>query len=204
MAKRPSKIDEYLSMSFDDFNKLTQPELRKIVTSLGRATTRRIRQLEAVGGERSPAVRAITAQGKPSAAGGKSLNELRTEYAKARSFFTNRTATVEGFQAFEAEMKSKIGESNYTQLSKSKTRAVYKAIDRLSQQHPSWGSDQVRQAVFNIAKHTKDRRRIGANKLIDAVNEHATEIYVAIQDVREGDESGVDYSAIFGWDDISD
>lgn len=90
---RGMSVKSILSMSNKDFNKLTEPELRHIVTRLASAGNKRLRGFEKAG-ERSPAYTRAMDNGGKFTARGKSFSELRHEFQREKEFLNNKYSTV--------------------------------------------------------------------------------------------------------------
>lgn len=89
---RGMSVKSILSMSNKDFNKLSETELRHIVTRLASAGNKRLRGFEKAG-ERSPAYTKAMENGKFTAKN-KTFSELRHEFQREKEFFTNKYSTV--------------------------------------------------------------------------------------------------------------
>ena len=88
-------IENILSMDIDKFNKLKEPDLKKIVGRLVSAANKRIRRMESAGIE-SPALSGVKRSGGTFSVKDKNLDQLRSEYARAKRFLTSKTSTIKG------------------------------------------------------------------------------------------------------------
>ena len=89
---RGMSVKSILSMTNEQFNKLTEPQLRHIVTRLASAGNKRLRKFEEKG-EKSPAYSRAVKNGFFTAKN-KSLSQLRHEFLREKEFLQNKYSTV--------------------------------------------------------------------------------------------------------------
>lgn len=100
--KQPSlvsgkSISDILNMDIREFNQLGLSDLRKVVGRLVSAVNKRVRRFEKAGIS-TPATRALEKSGGMLSTKGKDLNQLRTEYARARDFLNMETSSRKGYE----------------------------------------------------------------------------------------------------------
>lgn len=100
--KQPSlvsgkSVNDILNMDIEEFNKLGLSDLRKVVGRLVSAGNKRVRRFEKAGIS-TPATRALEKSGGMLSTKGKDLNQLRTEYARARDFLNMETSSRKGYE----------------------------------------------------------------------------------------------------------
>lgn len=105
--KQPSivsgkSVNQILSMDVDALNKLGKKDLQKITGRLVSAANKRIRRAKEKGVD-SPAFAYIRDNGGKFSTKGKTLNQLRSEFVKAKNFLEAETSTVKGAEQFKAE-----------------------------------------------------------------------------------------------------
>lgn len=107
------KITDILDIDLDSFNRLNEKELRSITSRLVSAGNKRIRRLESHD-INSPALQSL---GKEKAFSTKlpkgtskqqRVNQLRSEFSRARSFLTSETSTIGGYRKFTKRTKERI------------------------------------------------------------------------------------------------
>lgn len=99
-------INDILNIDNEVFNRLTESDMRKVVGRLVSAGNKRLRSFERAE-EKSPATRHINRSGGVFSTKGKTLNELRAEYVRAKNFLTAKTGTRRGWkQVKKATIKS--------------------------------------------------------------------------------------------------
>lgn len=90
-------INDIMNMDIKQFNKLTEPELRKVVGRLVSASNKRIRRMESSGIE-TPALRKVNKSGGVFSVKDKNLNQLRSEFSRAKSFLQSPTSSIKGYK----------------------------------------------------------------------------------------------------------
>lgn len=120
MAKKPKpsiKRSEYvkglstediLKMDNKTFNKLSENELRHLVTRLASSANKRVKAFEQKG-ERSPAYNVAKRGGKFTAKG-KDLNALRSEFLREKSFLQSKVSTVSGWKKTKQRIEKGLAE----------------------------------------------------------------------------------------------
>lgn len=99
--KQPSvvsglSVQDILNVDLATFNKWTESDLRKVVGRLVSAGNKRLRTFEK-SNESSPAYRHVMKSGGHFSVAGKSIDQLRAEYKRARDFMTSQTGTKKGW-----------------------------------------------------------------------------------------------------------
>ena len=90
-------IENILSMDIKEFNKVSEPDLKKLVGRLVSAGNKRIRRMEEAGME-SPALKRVKKSGGVISVKGKTTDELKTEFLRAKEFLTSKTSTIKGYK----------------------------------------------------------------------------------------------------------
>ena len=90
------KINDILNLEPGELVKLDRPELAKIVSQMSSVANKRITRLKS-SGVQSQALTNVERGGGLFGVKGKSLNQLRSEYKRARGFLQSKssTATIE-------------------------------------------------------------------------------------------------------------
>lgn len=86
-------LESLIDMDYSKIAGLSISQLREVVGRLGMAANKRIQRIEKVG-ESTPATEYIERSGGRFSVKGKNLNQLRTEYVRARDFLKAKTGTV--------------------------------------------------------------------------------------------------------------
>lgn len=102
MSVQKPTINELLNLDIMDFNTMTEKEMRKVVSRLRDAANKKVKRLEKTGID-TPALRQVQRSGGLFSTKGKTLNELRAEHARIRSFMTAKTSTKTGYEQVRNE-----------------------------------------------------------------------------------------------------
>ena len=106
--KQPSlvsglSVKDILNMDITKFNSLTEKDMRKVVGRLVSAGNKRLRSFERAG-ESSPATRYILDKsGGVFSTKGKNLQQLRSEYMRAKGFLESKTGNRKGWAKVKKE-----------------------------------------------------------------------------------------------------
>lgn len=103
-------INDLLNLDIVDFNSLTEKEMRKVVSRLRDAGNKKIKRLEKSGFD-TPALRQVNRSGGLFSTKGKSLNQLRAEHSRIRSFMQSKTSTKTGFEKVRKETMKELEQS---------------------------------------------------------------------------------------------
>lgn len=100
--KQPSvvsgmSIDDIMNIDYDMFNQLSHADLKKVTSRLISAANKRIKRMEK-SGMTTPAMRAVQRGGTLSVKN-KNLNQVRSEYIRARQFLGYETSSFKGWNA---------------------------------------------------------------------------------------------------------
>lgn len=101
-------INRIINMDIDDFLSLSQRDLSKQVAILGSAINKRVKRAKK-SGRTSPALKQLEATGGNISAKGKTLNELRQEFRRAKNFLTSKTSTYKGMKEVEDAFQKRVG-----------------------------------------------------------------------------------------------
>ena len=109
------KISDILDIDLDTFNRLNEKELRAITSRLVSAGNKRIRRLQ----EKeinSPALQGLgeektfSVKLSSDVRDEQKVNQLRSEFARARSFLTSETSTIGGYKKYVSRTTKRIAE----------------------------------------------------------------------------------------------
>lgn len=183
--KQPSlvsgkSVSDILNMDIREFNQLGLSDLRKVVGRLVSAVNKRVRRFEKAGIS-TPATRALEKSGGMLSTKGKDLNQLRTEYARARDFLNMETSSRKGYE----DVKKKTVETlraRGVDVTTDELDDIFEVYGRLKEIDPSVGvilsSSQV---IGEIAKldNTQDvqTRIMQAKERYDELYEENQEQY---------------------------
>ena len=188
MARR-TQTSKLLEMDIADFNRLTKSELKQAVRTLSYSANRRLREF-ANAGEESPATRYAEESGGFFTGRGKdTVNELRTEFMRAKGYLTAKTSTLEGWTETRSQTVESLQESgvqNIEDLTDEQYDLMWKAYERLKENNPEIASKQFKYSVLNeIASMATDRRRTPAS-IARAMASRLDELYEREESLNGG------------------
>lgn len=100
-------IKQLMRLRPGTINKMTEPELRSVVTRLASAANKRVRRIAAKGIE-TPATRTAETSGGFFTGKGKTLPQLRTEYKRVKGFLQSETSSLTGYKKFIKRFDKKL------------------------------------------------------------------------------------------------
>lgn len=127
-------ITDISNISIQEFNRLTESDLRKAVSRLASAANKRIKTFERKGAT-SPAVEYISRSGGKFSTKGKTANELRAEFTRARDFLRAKTSTVKGVEKVKKTTIDALKRSGVN-ISPEQFDDFFKAYERLKETNP--------------------------------------------------------------------
>lgn len=150
--KQPSivsgmSIQDIINMDITTFNKLSTSDLRKVVGRLVSAGNKRLRSFERAG-ESSPATRFVEKSGGVFSTKGKNLNELRSEFARAKNFLESKTGTRKGWKKVKDETIEGL-KKHGVEVSESQFNDLWKAYEELKEISPDVASRGLK---YNVLK----------------------------------------------------
>lgn len=154
--KQPSlvsgkSVTDILNMDIREFNQLGLSDLRKVVGRLVSAVNKRIRRFMNAGIS-TPATRALEKSGGMLSTKGKDLNQLRTEYARARDFLNMETSSRKGYEDVQKKTVETLKDRG-VDVTTDELGDIFEVYGRLKEIDPSVGvilsSSQV---IGEIAK----------------------------------------------------
>ena len=121
---------EFLEMSPKEVQSLNKAELSKVVAQLNRIEHKRLKNLEKYGLQGPALTTLIGGGGKTRAGRDMSINELRAEYKRAKSFLQSETSTVKGARQFIQGIKENIGAEKAENLTGEDIGRLYSILDK--------------------------------------------------------------------------
>ena len=199
--KQPSivsgmSVSDILNMSERRFNKLTERELKLVVGRLVSAVNKRVRRFEKAG-ITTPATRALEKSGGKLSVKGKSLNELRSEYARARNFLNMETSTRKGYEQVQKRISETLRERGYD-ISPNELDDMFEVYNDLLERDPSLSLSKDRYLLMQEIANMPDDLDV-SEKVLKA-QERYTELYEQEQMELNGKE--VDLYGVSGFFEI--
>lgn len=168
-------ISDILNMEIEDFNKLGVSDLRKVVGRLVSAGNKRIRSFER-SGESSPAYRRVMNSGGVFSTRGKNLNELRSEFMRAKSFLEARTGTRKGWNETKRKTVQSLKEQG-VEVDNEQFDDLWKAYEELAEVDPEVKSKRLKYAILVDISKMLDDPSIDANSIALELHSKLDTIY---------------------------
>lgn len=161
MSKRTPKWRQLLSMDENQFNRLSEQEMRLAVRTLSIESGKRVRELESIEDDFiSPALTRIRRSGGKISSAGKNLNQLRREFTRAAAFLKDQTSTAQSFKHFRADLEYEL-QKNGVPLTESQYKRFWKAYNKLTEQHKD--IENIRGFKYEVMRNIIEQVDIGAN-----------------------------------------
>lgn len=154
-------VNDILSMDWTDVQKLNRRDLSQLTSRLASAGNKRLRRLEKAGLEDSPAYSAIQRSGGDFSVKNKTINDLRSEYNRVRTFLspTTKTSSVRGARQVEKEFKKRLGfkeGEDMTDYQRKKFWEGYRMFEENNKaQVHNIGSGEIQQMMRDVQRQDK-------------------------------------------------
>lgn len=180
-------IDDIMNKDWNDLAKLNLADLKALTQRLVSASNKRLKRLESSNvGDYSSALQGRKKSGGRFSTKGKNINELRSEFRKAKTFLKSKTSTITGTRKVINTMSKKITGSGLDKVGGFKSERTYKRFWNLYhdlEQTQSGligivgGSAEVQKIVYDAMKN--NRSNAGA---IQEINQRLDELYEDLND----------------------
>lgn len=174
-------INDLLNLDIVDFNSLTEKEMRKVVSRLRDAGNKKIKRLEKSGLD-TPAMRQVNRSGGLFSTKGKSLNQLRAEHSRIKSFMQSKTSTKTGYKKVQQETIENLKERGVA-IKPENLDGFFRVYEKLKEIDPAVSLKSVKYEVMQeISRKIDDLDYEG---LILEMQENLDEIYEATSGAYE-------------------
>lgn len=161
MSRRAAKWQQLLSMDENQFNRLSEQEMRKAVRTLAIESGKRVKELENIEDDFiSPALTRIRRSGGKISSSGKNLNQLRKEFTRAAAFLKDQTSTAQSFKNFRADLEYEL-QKNGVPLTEAQYKRFWEAYNKLTEQHKD--IENIRSFKYEVMRNIIEQVDIGAN-----------------------------------------
>jgi len=190
------KLKEIKALKPDDVNKLSNKELRQVISKLATQGNRQLKKLEDAGiSDFSSAYDYIMNEtgGRFGASGKKTRGELLREFYRAKTFVYGglKTTTVRGTEKYIDKMSSVLGMSKdeFKKLNDKSMSNFWKSYRKFQEKyHIQKGKDSEQAVKEAINKYKKDKRKTSSlfdEELIRKVRQIQEEEMVAIDETNK-------------------
>lgn len=178
--KQPSfvsgkSVKDILSIPIETFNKLNLSTLRKVVGRLVSAGNKRLRSFERVN-ESSPAVRYVKNSGGVFSTKNKSLNELRAEYIRAKTFLQSKTGTRAGWKKVKKEIVTGL-KKNGVDVTDENFEKLWKSYERLKEISPEVATKELKYSTLKEISDIISSNNYTNDEIVERVYNNLTNLY---------------------------
>lgn len=178
MVRKPNplkglSVNDLLSIPYEDVNALSRSELSRVVSRLSAVANKRLKRLEGAGYRRGEARgRDVISGTRKFKAAGKSMNQLRNEYARVSQFLEGKTSTLTGMRAVRNQFFERLADVTGSDIEEIRMffdvsdygddlttgqkfwRLVRQATDKGFFAESGYSSSQIQGAVYDLmSKH---------------------------------------------------
>lgn len=169
-------IEDILNLDSEAFNKLGVSDLRQVVGRLVSAGNKRLRSF-ASAGEDSPAVAYIARSGGAFSTKGKSLNQLRAEYVRAKNFFRAETGTRGGWRTVKRKSIAALKKATGIELTEEQFGKFWKSYEKLKQLDKSVAEKSFKYVVLQHIRDLVDDSQLSPEDIATRLSAQLGEIY---------------------------
>lgn len=190
--KQPSivsglSVKQILSMDVSDFNKLSKKDLQKITGRLVSAGNKRIRRARAAGVS-SPAFAYVENNGGMFSTKGKTLNQLRAEFVRAKNFLDAETSTIKGANKFIDESIEALAHEGVN-INRDDFAEIMKLYESLKRSDPKVSERGMKYAVLTeLSSYVESK--LDSEEILNKMQESLSNIYEKEQDQLNAGVSG--------------
>lgn len=188
---------DILEMSPSDILKMNTKELRQAVRQLGKTANSRLAYADKIGAS-SPALTHLKTAGKISTKG-KTLNQLRNEFKRAKAFLQSETSTVSGIRAYNAKVIRGLKDAGIGKVSEENYDKFWKAYERLKEKDPAVAEKRFKYAVLGNIQTAVDEGKL-LDDIVNDIQGRLSEIYEeSVSEFMEIPENDDEFSEFFEW-----
>ena len=168
-------ISDILSIDYNTFNILGLSDMRKVVGRLVSAGNKRIRRFENAN-ESSPALNQVYRSGGAFSTKGKNLNQLRSEFARAKNFLEAKTSTRKGWRAFKKETIEGLKKKGVN-ITEKQFDKVWQSYEKLKEISPEVSNRGLKYAVLKDISDMTIDDDINADDIVSRLQSDINDIY---------------------------
>ncbi len=197
--KQPSivsgkSVKDILSMDVSEFNKLGLKDMQKITGRLVSAGNKRLRRAEEKG-INSPAFSYVREHGGMFSTKGKTLNQLRAEFVRAKNFLEAETSTIKGAEKFINQSIEALHKEG-VDINKSDFQEVMRLYETLKRSNPKVAERGLKYAVLQELSE-KVETKLNADEVLNAMQN-------SLDDIYESEQEGLSQDGVSGFFTIDD
>lgn len=196
MAKRPYNVKQLLNMDHDSFMRMNRKEMAAALGVMRDAANKRYKALSKSGIKSAAARQLEKSGGKITVPRSASLNELRSEYHRARSFLESKVSTIKGAKEFRQNVINALGDKGIN-LSNTDFDKFFTLLEELKETDPIAAAASLKYVAMEELNDEIVRQGGEISDLegtMERLSSKLRERYEEMQEIRSG-ASGV--SAFF-------
>ena len=183
--KRPNNLQRIKGYTYEQYNKLSEKELRKEAQTLAGIARKRVKRLEKEGGSYASTWLDKQLGGDGISTRGKTRNELLHLFSTLKQFLDMETATVSGKKKVEKNVIASLKKENID-IDEQNYDKVFKALGELDKNFEELSNKDVRYKVIDsIQTMVKKNKNISVDDLVENMKERITEAYKDVQQERK-------------------
>ena len=163
-------INDILSMDWTNIQKLNRRDLSQLTSRLASAGNKRLRRLEKAGLNETPAYTAIKRSGGDFSVKSKTINELRSEFSRVRTFLdpSTKTSTVRGAEKVENSFRKRLGLEEGENMTENQRKKFWEGYRIFEEGHKAQvfniGSGEIQMLMRDVQRQDK---RMSGQRLAD-------------------------------------
>lgn len=173
MDLKGKSINDLVNMDANDFLSLNRSEASKVVSRLASAANKRLRSMSKTP---TPATKRAAKSGGAFSVKGKTLNQIRSEYVRAKQFLQNETSTKKGYDKFVKAGVEQLGKMG-VDISEKNYKRFTDLFDELKDNDPSVGNRQMRYKVMPELAKMVESGKLSDDEIIDRMKQRVVELY---------------------------
>lgn len=198
--KQPSlvsglSVNEIINMDIATFNSYNLKDMQKIVGRLVSAGNKRVRRMEQAGLKSTPVTKLMESGGMLSTKG-KNLNQLRSEFMRAKNFLEDSRSSVAGQRKFRKEVIDKLAKDHNVKISVSQFDNFFEVYEKLKELRPETDIIKaIKYGLFGvIAEETREvdengkPKEINVDEIVNRLAKQIDSIYEKNEARRQEDE----------------
>lgn len=191
----PKKLTlaDVMAWDVDKFNRANTQELHEALKVLTAASNRRIKAIRDAGINDTPALSKLGRR-THFYSNQKNLNAMRSEFARAKNFLSNKTSTVRGYRSMIDKVNKGLKKNKVTVVTVDKTKLPYnrtaerqeeinnehlwRAYEQLKERNPQIAEKQLKYAVLDsINKAIDEKPNRNITQLVNKIQKELDAIY---------------------------
>lgn len=173
MDLKGKSINDLMNMDANDFLSLNRSEASKVVSRLASAANKRLRSM---GQTPTPATKRAAKSGGAFSVKGKTLNQIRSEYVRAKQFLQNETSTKKGYDKFVKSGVSQLAKMGVT-ISEKNYKRFTDLFDELKDIDPTAGNRNMRYKIMPEMAKMVESGELSDSEILERMEQRVVELY---------------------------